>query len=135
VATAALIFSVSSLCVKLTGDRLPVLEIVCTRGLISGVVTALLACYNGTASSLFGSRANRHVLVLRGACGAATMIAYYLCIQVRAPLHCFGTFPLHIFTAHPHCTPAAHSYCKYIPTAQHLSTVHKRGPHPASRSP
>jgi drug/metabolite transporter (DMT)-like permease len=73
---ACLIFSFSALFVKLTGGRVPVLEVCLVRSSISAGLTFLLMWLTGINWRLwFGKRSNLRLLFLRGCCGACSMVS------------------------------------------------------------
>lgn len=73
---ACLIFSFSALFVKLTGGRVPVLEVCLVRSSISAGLTFLLMWLTGINWRMwFGKRSNLRLLFLRGCCGACSMVS------------------------------------------------------------
>jgi hypothetical protein len=68
VLAAALIFSVSALLVKLTGNRIPVLQITLVRSSLSWLVGVTL-CWQQGISPMFGHRERLGWLVMRGLSG------------------------------------------------------------------
>lgn len=70
---ASLIFSISALCVKLTGGRIPVLEVCFVRSSLSFLLTVVLMKSTGI-SPVFGQRSNLRLLFMRGCCGACSMV-------------------------------------------------------------
>lgn len=68
VLAAALIFSVSALLVKLTGNRIPVLQITLVRSSVSWLVGITL-CWQQRISPMFGHRKRLGWLVMRGLSG------------------------------------------------------------------
>ncbi|MEW5299273.1 MAG: hypothetical protein WDW36_002305 [Sanguina aurantia] len=82
VSVSSLIFSVCGLLVKLTDNRVPVFQIVATRSLVSFSMCAVAArLAQPPISPLFGHRAQLHLLMGRGLCGAAAMTTSYLAIS------------------------------------------------------
>jgi hypothetical protein len=68
-ALAALALAASGLCVKLTGDRMPIEEITLIRGALAFSASAVLA---RKQQPMFGSAANRKWLLVRGVLGGCT---------------------------------------------------------------
>lgn len=73
---ACLIFSFSGLFVKLTGGRVPVLEVCLVRSSISAGLSFILMYVNKLPWRLyFGKRQNLKLLFARGCCGACAMVS------------------------------------------------------------
>jgi drug/metabolite transporter (DMT)-like permease len=72
---ASAIFSFSGLCVKLTTGRVPVLEVCFIRSALSfGLTQLLMQAIGMPARQFFGQRPNLKLLLLRGCCGACSMV-------------------------------------------------------------
>lgn len=104
---ASLIFSFSALCVKLTGGRIPVLEVCFIRSSISFGLTIVLMKSTGM-SPIFGQRKNLRLLFMRGCCGACSMVGQAhntlvdFAVQQGMPIHhvcCIGSSSAHALIA------------------------------------
>ncbi|KAK9824648.1 hypothetical protein WJX72_012035 [[Myrmecia] bisecta] len=84
VAVASLIFSVSALFVKLTGNRVPVFEIVAVRSGLSWLISMVLASLNDV-KPVYGQRRHYPILAARGLIGATAMTLSYEALK-RLPL-------------------------------------------------
>eukprot|EP00878_Enallax_costatus_P033869 GHUV01037445.1.p1 GENE.GHUV01037445.1~~GHUV01037445.1.p1 ORF type:complete len:347 (+),score=68.22 GHUV01037445.1:413-1453(+) len=81
---AAFIFSLSVLCVKLTGSRVPVLQITLVRSSMSFIVSAVLIKVRHI-TPMFGQRKHVAWLIGRGVTGALAMMTFYVAI-LKLPL-------------------------------------------------
>ncbi|GBF88988.1 hypothetical protein Rsub_01487 [Raphidocelis subcapitata] len=80
-AVAYVIFSISAFCVKLTHGHVPVLELCLVRSTLSFTLSVLLM-WRLRMYPMFGHRKNAPLLVARGVCGAVSMGAYYVSLQL-----------------------------------------------------
>lgn len=69
---SALLFAIQSLCVKMTGGRVPALEVALYRSSLSFLFSIIIAKAQGI-KPMFGHRENHKYLILRGICGAMAM--------------------------------------------------------------
>lgn len=73
---SSFIFAFSSLFVKLTDGRFPVLEVCLVRSSISAALSLALMHFSGMPWRLFyGKKKNLKILFLRGCCGACSMVS------------------------------------------------------------
>lgn len=73
---SSFIFAFSSLFVKLTDGRVPVLEVCLVRSSISAALSLALMHFSGMPWRLFyGKKKNLKILFLRGCCGACSMVS------------------------------------------------------------